>query len=424
VSASEDRRVLGNLAALLTGEGLGRAFGLVTTVYLARTLGVTAFGLVETAFAVLVYLQLIVDGGLNMVATRAVTRSPGLGPRFASNLLGMRLVVAALLLVGVGAFTVLVTRPASLEQMLVRVSLAVIPFAFSVSWAFQASERMRAVAAGYVITQAAFLVLVVLFVPNAAAAPLVPLSYVGAVSLGTLAMQVWYVRRFGLTRPTVDLAFWRATAAQAWPIAITRVLRGVSFNFDVLLLGYFYSERLVGLYVAAYRLLTVPLVFYAHAFTALFPSLVRLPPTKRPASLYFYLSVAAATGVVLAGVLSTFARPALTFVMGEAFAEGAPALSVLAWSLPITAVGGVLRQALLSSDRQRADAIIVAIAGVTNAALNVILIPRAGLIGAAIATIIGETVLLIGGLVAVRVSGALHGAVLEPVADPEEEVEP
>jgi len=424
VSASDHRRVLGNFAALVTGEGLGRAFGLVVTIYLARTLGVTGFGLVETAFAVLVYLQLIVDGGLNMVATRSVARAPHLAPKFASNLLGIRLVVAALLLAGIGVFTVLVNRPASLEGMLVRLSLAVIPFAFSVAWAFQATERMRAVAAGYAITQAMYLVFVVWFVPDASAASVVPLAYVGALSIATLAMQAWYVRRFGLALPAVDLVFWRGIVAQAWPIAITRVLRGVSFNFDVLLLGYFYSERLVGWYAAAYRLLTVPLVFYAHAFTAIFPSLVRLPPSKRPSSLYFYVSLAAASGVVLAGGLSMFARPAITLVMGEAFAEGAPALSVLAWSLPITAVGGVLRQALVSADRQRADAIIVAIAAVVNAGLNVVLIPRAGLIGAAIATLVGEVVLLIGGLVAVRVSGALYGPVLQPVADPEEDIEP
>jgi PST family polysaccharide transporter len=408
------------LAALLAGEGLGRAFGFITTIYLARTLGVSQFGLVETAFAVLVYLQIVVDGGLDLVATRSVARAPHTRVVFAENVLALRLILAGTAFLGVVAFNAVTFRPAVLEDMLFRMSFTMLPLAWSVAWAFQSSQRMRAVAAAQVITYVAFLSFVVLLVRDRTDALRVPLAYAAAAACGAAAMFAWYVRRYGWTRLRVDVAFWRHVLPQAIPVAGGRMLRAVSFNFDVLLLGYFYSEFLVGLYAAAYRLISVPLVLYVHAFTAMFPSLVDLPPARRTRTFASIVAAAAASGIVIALVLSLAAEPALRLLMGEAFTGGAPALRVLAWSIPLTAIGGVLRQALLTADRQRADLIVVAIAAVTNASLNVVLIPRAGLVGAATATIIGESVVILAGFVAVARTHALRLPMIHAGQTPED----
>ena len=416
-------RILTNLFALLTGEGLGRAFSLATTAYLARTLGVAQFGLVETAFAVLVYLQIVVDGGLDIVATRAVARTPERRPVFAANLIAVRGLLAAVALAAVVVLNAALLRPASLEDMLLRMSLAVVPLTASVAWAFQSSQRMRAMAAGQVITQASFFVLAVLFVRGPADSLTVPVVYAAAVAIGTLATVWWYVRRHGWTRPAIDFGFWRDVLPQAAPIAASRVLRAVSFNFDVLLLGYFYSEVLVGLYASAYRFVTLPMLLYVHAFTAMFPSLVHLPPEARTRTFARIVAAAAATGLVIAVVVFAAAEPMLRLVMGEPFVAGAAPLRVLAWSIPVAAVAGVLRQALLTADCQRADFAVVGAAAVANAGLNIFLIPRAGLVGAATATLIGEMVMLVAAFVAVVETHALARP-MRRLARDAEDVEP
>jgi O-antigen/teichoic acid export membrane protein len=416
-------RILTNLIALLAGEGLGRAFSLATTIYLARTLGVAQFGLVETAFAVLVYLQIVADGGLDIVATRAVARAPERRPVFAANLLAIRGTLVAAALAAVVVLNAATVRPASLEDMLLRMSAAVVPLAASVAWAFQSSQRMRAMAAGQVITQASFFGLALLFVRGPADGLMVPLVYAAAVTIGTAAMVWWYVRRHGWTRPTLDLGFWREVLPQSAPIAASRVLRAVSFNFDVLLLGYFYSEVLVGLYAAAYRFVTLPMLLYVHAFTAMFPSLVHLTPAERTRTFGRIVTMAAATGFAIAVAVYLAAEPMLRLVMGEPFLGGAAPLRVLAWSIPVAAVAGVLRQALLTADCQRADFAVVAVAAVANAGLNIMLIPRAGLVGAATATLLGETVMLLAAFVAVVQTRAL-GRPMRRFARDAEDVEP
>jgi PST family polysaccharide transporter len=420
---NQPRRILTNLAALLAGEGLGRAFSLATTVYLARTLGVAQFGLVETAFAVLVYLQIVVDGGLDIVATRSVARAPERRAEFAANLVVVRGTLAAIALLAVLAFNTATVRPEALEQMLLRMSLAVVPLVASVAWAFQSSQRMRAMAAGQVITQAAFFALALALVRGPADGLIVPLIYATAVALGTAAMLWWYLRRYGWTRPALDVGFWREVVPQSAPIAASRVLRAVSFNFDVLLLGYFYSEVLVGLYAAAYRFVTLPMLLYVHAFTAMFPSLVHLSPEQRTRTFARIVAMAGATGLAIAVVLFFAAEPMLRLVMGAPFAAGAAPLRVLAWSIPIAALAGVLRQALLTADCQRADLGVVAVAAVANAGFNIVLIPRAGLVGAATATLLGESVMLLAAVVAVARTHALR-LPMRRLARDAEDVEP
>ena len=46
---------------------------------------------------------------------------------------------------------------------------------------------------------------------------------------------------------------------QGLPVAGARALRAVSYNFDVLMLGYLFAQTPVGLYAAAYRIVTLPL---------------------------------------------------------------------------------------------------------------------------------------------------------------------
>ena len=269
-----------------------------------------------------------------------------------------------------------------------------LPAALSVGWAFQASERMRAVAAGSVITHATYAASVFLFVRSVDDALNVPLAYVAGVTAGIAAVWGWYVRRYGLVSPRFDWRFWLSMARQAFPIACTRLLRGVSYNFDILFLGLFFSERLVGLYSVAYRFIMIPILGFTMFFTSTFPVIARRTGLARARAIRNATWFLALSSIAAAVCLSLVASPIVRFVFGEAFAESAAPLRVLAWSVPFTATAGIFRQALLADHRQKTDLVVVATGALTNIALNLALIPRFGMQGAAIATLAAEAVVL------------------------------
>lgn len=397
-SGATARTVARNFRALITGEALARIIGIVIALRLARALGVDGFGTLEVGLAVLVYLQLFVDGGLDLVATRDVTRQPALRDQYAGNLIGLRLATAATAVTAVLAINSYTAQPPLLKGVVLRYALSVVPAACALGWAFQASERMRAVAAGNVITQLVYLGGVLYAVRDGHGTFQVPLAYTLGSVVGSAAVGLWYVRRYGWVYPRFEPRFWRMAIKEALPVAGSRALRAVSFNFDVLMLGYPFAQSPVGLYAAAYRIVTLPLLGYATLFTALFPALVRLTSTEKTRFAIIGTTAIGASALIMTLVLRQLAAPLLTWLMGPAFSGGSDALRMLAWSIPLTAAAGVCRQLLLASGHQRVDLIVVACGAATNVILNILLIPAHGLIGAALATVSAEGIVLIGAL--------------------------
>jgi O-antigen/teichoic acid export membrane protein len=400
ISRSTIKTIARNFLALIAGEALSRGIGLVIALRLARVLGVEGFGALEVGLVVLVYLQIFVDGGLDVVATREVARRPELRSQYAGNLIGLRLVTATLAIGVVLAINVFTSQPPLLDAVVLRYALSVLPAACALGWAFQASERMRAVAAGNVIQQLVYLVGVELTVVNGHGTVLVPIAYTVATAVGACAVAVWYVRRYGWIYPRLEPRFCEEVVREALPVAGSRGLRSISFNFDILILGYLFTQSTVGLYAAAYRILTLPLLGYATLFTALFPTLVRLSVRERRRFVGLGMVVIGVSALAVAAMLWWFAESLLTLLMGPPFAGGASALRVLAWSIPLTAAAGVSRQALIAAGRQRIDLVVVACGAAVNVTLNLLLIPAFGFVGAATATVSAEGVVLVGSLAA------------------------
>ena len=79
------------------------AFG--ATIYLARTLGASGFGIIGTATAILLYCQFIADAGVDVLGARDVAHRPeDLGALVPAIVAGRLLVagLTALVLIGAG----------------------------------------------------------------------------------------------------------------------------------------------------------------------------------------------------------------------------------------------------------------------------------------------------------------------------------
>ncbi|MBK8597503.1 MAG: polysaccharide biosynthesis C-terminal domain-containing protein [Holophagales bacterium] len=225
---------------------------------------------------------------------------------------------------------------------------------------------------------------------------------VGIAAARLLALGAGFVlmRRAGAPgtgRPTLAgaLGFGRTVA----PFAVLFALSMLYFRVDVLLVQALRGEGDTGRYGAALTLYSVVLLLPESAMAAVYP---RLASSFR-ASLEGYaeatllsLRVLVVGIVPLSLFLICFADRILGLAYGERFLASATTLRLLAVSLPLHAVNGVLGQALQAARLQSAMLRIIVFGLATHVVANVVLLPRLGIEGAAVALFLSSSVVALG----------------------------
>src|SRR3989339_767888 len=91
---STTKGIAKNFSWLLGGAVLSSLINFFTTIYVARILGASAFGLFVFAQAFLMYLVLIVDSGLSILGTREIAKEKENAGTVSINILAVRLILA------------------------------------------------------------------------------------------------------------------------------------------------------------------------------------------------------------------------------------------------------------------------------------------------------------------------------------------
>ena len=385
-----------NILRLSIGDFFAKTLGFLVFVYLARILGVSTYGVLELAIAILAYLLLLGDGGLELWATRAVARGGDVA-ELAGRVIPLRLILAG---AGFGALLALLPfLPAypGLRTLLLVFATTVVAQALSVKWVFMGQERLGGVARGLVLAQLIFALGVVATVRGPEQVVLVAVFR----ALADFAVAGFFWRRFAPTwrrgERRFSLAGGGATLRPALTLGAAHGLALMSFNFDALLIGLLLGPAAVGLYGAAYKPVLVLLALPVSYFIGLFPILARTHHQGRAAfdevvAASFRLMAVVALPVGLCGTF--LASPIIELLFGSPYAEAAPIFRLLAWSAVMTILRGTFRQSLNAAERQDLDLRCAATATGVNVLLTVILVRRLGPVGAAMATLVSEALWL------------------------------
>ena len=380
-----------NFAKLGLGDAVARILAFAASVYLARVLGADGYGVIAVALGVTLYLHSIVDFG---VETMGVQRVAGDPPR-AGDIVGVFLpgrLATALIAGGVTAGAALLFLPDLEGRVISLFMLTLIPVALSTRWVHLGLERTGAVALSRVAGEFTVLALVLAFVQGLERVALVPvLQFVGDalaiawlwIRLGPAGVQV--VPRWDRSR----LSAW---VKSAWPLVGHALLGLVIFNSDLLFLRGFRGRVEVGLYAAAYALVSFLLnVGWTYA-QSLLPTLTRLDREGGDAASLFQTAFAQVFVVILPVAVggAMVSAPLILVVFGEEYAAAGAALAVLVWSVPLSLARSLSIVSLISRDRQDLVLRTTTSSAVVNLILNILLIPPFGLMGAAAATVITE----------------------------------
>lgn len=388
------RTVLRSFTALASGETAGRLVGFVVLVLLARTLQPAALGLVILGTTLVNWFRIVVDSGTETLGVRDISRDPRRFREIADPILGLRLALSAI--AGIIFFIVaLLVADGDHRHVMWLFALLLPVTALNLRWMVLGVRAAKSVAVGNVGGQVLILVGVLLFVGDSHDVVAVPAIQTAGELLYALVVAGVAARRFGLVRPRVDLASWRETLRTSMPIMGNQAARGVLYSFDILLIGLVIGSTEVGLYGAAYKpvlflsgLIGLYAVSFLSAYSASGDTIDQSELCRRA------VRVAAAVTVPVALVMSVGAGTGLELAYGGAYGPATTALTILAWSIPVLAVGVPFAQVLIATNRQRLLFRHTFVAAALAIVADLAAVPLIGIEGAAGVTVASFTLIL------------------------------
>ena len=366
--------VIRQLLTLSAGEGAARGLHALAFLLLARQVGPGAVGEFGVAQAVASYGLMAVHRGLDVPAILRVGRDPRRAGAVLAAVLRLRLPVFAALLAGAivwGNWLILA---------MVGMWLAA---ALQARWLLLARRESRPVAVAAVLAAVIFLSAVIAGLPLAGVA--------GALSMGELVGAAWCWLAAGVSLEK-DNGLAGEMQREAWPFLASLLLGNLLYNMDVFVLGGMRSAAEVGLYVAAYRLLTVFSPVLGALQSSSLPLFGELYPDRDAAGKLVVgvwarsVSVAA----VIAVAVALTAGSLLSLLYGSAFSKAAPLVMLLMVVLPIQVTRMVFRQAVLAFKGERRDLANLTAAVGVNLVLDLLLAPQYGAMGCAVSTVFAE----------------------------------
>lgn len=413
---SPSASVLQGALALLSAQPLTWVASVLTAVLVPRFLGDEALGQYAVALGMTSLAATIVLLGVPDLLVRRVANRPARAATDGGGalvfLLGLGLLVAA------GLSLALPRLGLSLPDAVLQLALAGIVFSvahqvlFGVLRGQERHARFAWLNASSVVVGAAAGLTVL-----AAGGGIVAYMVTNLVSTSAAAALAWYASEMRIGRAALDVRLWGQLVRGGLPFLGWNVAMQSRSQMDVVLLGLFLREHVVGWLAAANRIVWVPVFIPTLVTTPLLPALSRHADDRaafghtlrRSIVLVLTLSVPASAMVIALA-------PAIPDLLGwpAAFHRSVPLMVILAFAQPIVAVDMVLGTALMALRQERRWLCVGVASALFGPAMNVVMIPlferwlQNGAIGAASVAVATELAML-GGALALTPRGVLDG---------------
>ncbi len=274
--SSDKIKVFENYFYLTIIQGLNYLLPFLVVPFLVRHLGISNFGLVSFAQALMVFFIIFTDFGFNTTATREIARlhSEGkdLSPLF-FNVLWSRI---ALVIIG---FLILLIITFSFDKFYKNQSLYLISYGVVVGqaifpvWFFQGIEKMKFITVINVVAKVIFTVLIFIYVDNSNDFILVPVfNSTGFIIAGLLSLLISF-KTVSWKRP--DFKGSKIFYIESFQMFVSSLSTSLVTSLNVFLLGIFGGDFLVGIYSSFEKLILAAKNMFIPIYQALYPFMSR-----------------------------------------------------------------------------------------------------------------------------------------------------
>ncbi|MBI2196560.1 flippase [Candidatus Daviesbacteria bacterium] len=389
------RAILRQTSWLFFAQVLTRGIGFFYIIYLARTLGVSDFGLLTAALAYFSILSSVADFGLNRFLIREVARDRSKAPELLWNVAMLRVTLTSIFFAIFSVILYLLDPDKMRVSLILLAGLAILPqaIAFSFDAVFVAVQRLQFSAAALLVSSLATALVGLYLVGKGFG----PLGAVNALIIGQVVyaaiLIIFLIKRERLVLSAINLTEMKKIVVGSLPYGLLSVLGLLYFRIDAILLSYLRGNFETGLYGAAYRFLEA-VTFIPSAFSmALLPVLARAHETsaKDVRQLYFK-SFKIMLGLGLVVFLGyVLVLPEIIKIVLPNYLSSILVIKILSLSIPFMFIHVPAVSVLLSTDKYLKHVLILSMLALTfNIAANLAFIPRFGFIAASWVTVASE----------------------------------
>jgi O-antigen/teichoic acid export membrane protein len=379
---------------LLGARGIRFASSLLSSIIVARSLGVEGLGAYAYALGVAALFAMVPNMGVSTVVTRRIAQESEEG----DAIIRSAFVAQVLLAFGVtGLIMGFAALMPSQQVPLAYVFIAAMQLALnSLSWPYLAilggHSRFDRVASAELLSSVVtlpLLVIVAIFFNSVAGFLLIKIvGSLLSLYIARRAAKPWLPkrgRRYSLRR----------LFRESIPFGAVGSITGLYGSFDLILLGQMASVAAVGLYNAAFKPVTVTLYVGMTVAGIIFPIMSKVGHGEVPHAFARLMRAVGILGPAMALAVGGLSYWVLVLMFGEEYGGASFTLTILIWSVAARWVYAPLGHALQAQGVVRWWLVAVVCATLINLAINWWAIPRWWADGAAVARLTSDIFLLV-----------------------------
>jgi O-antigen/teichoic acid export membrane protein len=395
------RRARKNIALKFATEAVIRLMALFFVVLVARTLGDQDYG----KYALMIYmggfLTILSDLGLNTLLIREISRDHRLLPTYAGNILSLRLLLSAgVLLLSTGLLPWMgYSRDMVLLILLGVLSLLcnhLVEFFGAITNSLERFEYelwIKTLNKGLTVLAGLLALWLGTGIWGLAWALLIAHVVSALLNGGIIRRRVTVLTLAG------DFQLWKKLIRSVLPIGLSLVFITAYVRLDIILLSLIRTDTAeIGWYSVPVKIIEALSIFPYLIMAGLFPIFSALSGAEHEKlrgayeKALVYLVIVALPLVLL---IAQLADPWLVFIFGPLFQNSVASLKIIIWVVPLIFMHYALLHLLFALNRERLIITGSALALLFNLVANLVLLPRYGYLGASVTTVATELLLVV-----------------------------
>lgn len=392
--------VIKNTFWLSFGNIFSRLIRGLFLIFAARFLGVNEYGVFSYVLTFAGFFTVFSDIGLNAILTREIAKQKDEEEenQFFSTIFVLKiilLIITSLILIFIAPHFSKIEKAKTIIPLMALLTLIDGIRDFSASY-FRGKEKMEfdallITSSNLTITLTGFLVLTIK--PEAKTLALIyTLSSAVGMFLGLYLLKNKFKKIFNFLNKNLIPFILKS----AFPIALISVIGVLMTQIDVIMLGFFKTEKEVGIYSAAQKIIILIYTLPTIIASVFFPLFSRLAQEnnkeliKNVLEKALHLSLIFGLPIILGGII--LSDQIIKFIYGKEFLESSLPFKILILTILPIFLGSISGNIILAYNKQQKIAKNTFIGSILNVILNILLIPLLNILGASIATLISQTI--------------------------------
>lgn len=391
-------RIISNLSWSVVSEAVAKGIAFFTNIYLARTLGVSNFGIFTFAQTITFYIWLAVDLGISMYGIREIAKDKKGVENIINPLLTIRIFSGIVFFSLYMAFLSFIPIPTHKRLVFIGSGLYLITYSLYTDWIFKGLEKFKFIALGSFVSSSVFLISILYFVRNSNGLIIASFIWSLSIFLGSLSLFYFLQRILGIKYiPSFDIKVWLFHLKESIYFSVSGGLMAIYQYLPILYLSIFFTSHEVGLFSAPYRIIIaiatagyiIPMAFYP-VFSELYlrdRDEFRKTHVRFQKIMLFLGIPAGVTGFLLG-------KEIITLLFGNQYIESTLVFKILIWLIPLYFLRYTYGSILLACGLQRLHNIATFIGALCMSITGLFLVPAYNITGGAISLLLSEFLIL------------------------------